>query len=158
MGLFSFLKRAGKRSIEEKNAEAVANNAELQNLLKQQNENLLKTEVMTLNLDVENLEIDLNDGVATVYGQVDSQEDKEKIILTVGNFKGIGGVDDRISVTKEEDAADFHTVESGESLSKIAKHYYGDAMKYKELFEANKPMLEDPDKIYPGQVLRIPRL
>ena len=56
-----------------------------------------------------------------------------------------------------EAEADFYTVKAGDSLSKIAKEYYGDAMKYPAIFEANKPMLKDPDKIYPGQVLRIPR-
>ncbi len=54
--------------------------------------------------------------------------------------------------------ATFYTVQSGDSLSKIAKAHYGDAMKYPAIFEANKPMLEHPDKIYPGQVLRIPPL
>ena len=47
---------------------------------------------------------------------------------------------------------------SGDSLSKIAKEHYGNAMKYPVIFEANKPMLEHPDKIYPGQVLRIPAI
>jgi len=52
----------------------------------------------------------------------------------------------------------MYTVKSGDSLSKIAKAHYGDAMKYPVIFEANKPQLTDPDKIYPGQVLRIPPL
>ena len=50
----------------------------------------------------------------------------------------------------------FHTVKKGENLSAIAKHYLGDAGRYREIFEANRPMLSDPDKIYPGQSLRIP--
>ncbi len=50
-----------------------------------------------------------------------------------------------------------YTVQSGDSLSKISKHFYGDPMRYNEIFEANKPMLKHPDKIYPGQVLRIPK-
>jgi nucleoid-associated protein YgaU len=49
-----------------------------------------------------------------------------------------------------------HTVVKGDTLSKIAKAQYGDAMKDPVIFEANRPMIEDPDKIYPGQVLRIP--
>ena len=59
---------------------------------------------------------------------------------------------------EEAAMAQFHTVVSGDSLSKIAKEFYGDAMKYPVIFEANKPMLTHPDKIYPGQVLRIPPL
>jgi LysM repeat protein len=49
-----------------------------------------------------------------------------------------------------------YTVAAGDSLSKIAKQFYGDANKYMKIFEANKPMLTHPDKIYPGQKLRIP--
>ena len=68
----------------------------------------------------------------------------------------VGEVDDQMEVENKEPEAQFHTVEKGDSLSKIAKKYYGNAMKYPVIFEANKPMLTDPDKIYPGQVLRIP--
>ena len=53
-------------------------------------------------------------------------------------------------------ASTFYTVQKGDTLSKIAKDQYGNANKYQQIFEANKPMLKDPDKIYPGQVLRIP--
>jgi LysM repeat protein len=49
-----------------------------------------------------------------------------------------------------------YTVEKGDTLSAISKKFYGDASDYNIIFEANKPMLSDPDKIYPGQVLRIP--
>ena len=52
--------------------------------------------------------------------------------------------------------ARFHTVVRGDTLSAIAKQFYGDAGKYNAIFEANRPMLSHPDKIYPGQVLRIP--
>ena len=50
----------------------------------------------------------------------------------------------------------YHTVKSGESLSKIAKHYYGNAMKYNAIFDANKDILKNPDIIHPGQELKIP--
>ena len=55
-------------------------------------------------------------------------------------------------------ASQFHDVVSGDTLSAISKKYYGDANKYNTIFEANKPMLSHPDKIYPGQKLRIPAL
>ena len=83
---------------------------------------------------------------------------REKIVLILGNTAGIGGVDDQLTVEAPEPEATYYTVVSGDSLSKIAKAHYGDAMKYPVIFEANKPMLTDPDKIYPGQVLRIPPL
>ena len=71
---------------------------------------------------------------------------------------GVARVDDKMSVEVAQPQAKFHTVVSGDNLSKIAKQFYGDANKYPVIFEANKPMLKDPDKIYPGQVLRIPPL
>jgi nucleoid-associated protein YgaU len=70
----------------------------------------------------------------------------------------VAQVNDLTTVEAPEPEATFYTVKSGDSLSAIAKAHYGDAMKYPEIFEANKPMLKDPDKIYPGQVLRIPPL
>ena len=76
----------------------------------------------------------------------------------MGNVEGVATVDDRISVVNPEPEAKFYTVKSGDTLSKISKEFYGDAMKYNVIFEANKPMLSHPDKIYPGQVLRIPAL
>jgi nucleoid-associated protein YgaU len=93
---------------------------------------------------------------------VKEQAVREKIVLAVGNTTGISKVDDRLQVVVEKAAAPkapeakYYTVVKGDSLSKIAKAQYGDAMKYPVIFEANKPMLKDPDKIYPGQVLRIP--
>ena len=79
-------------------------------------------------------------------------------MLTLGNNIGISKVDDRINVVKPEPEATFYEVKSGDSLSKIAKAVYGDAKKYNLIFDANTPMLKDPDLIYPGQMLRIPTL
>lgn len=67
-------------------------------------------------------------------------------------------VGDKMWVEIAQPEAKFHTVVSGDNLSKLAKQFYGDANKYPVIFEANKPMLKHPDKIYPGQVLRIPAL
>lgn len=92
----------------------------------------------------------------TVTGSVDTQANKEKIVLLVGNVEGVGSVDDQLTVANPEPEAVFYEVKSGDNLSKIAKHFYGNANKYPEIFEANKPMLKDPDEIYPGQRLRIP--
>ena len=157
MGLFSFLKKAGSnifKSSEERAAEA-AKEAEA---IKQQRLTALRGIVEGLGLPIEDLSLDLADDQVTVYGQTESQADKEKIILALGNVAGIATVDDRISVVTPAPEAQFYEVQSGDSLSKIALKYYDDAMKYPVIFEANKPMLSDPDKIYPGQVLRIPPL
>ncbi len=126
--------------------------------------------------------IDTNDGTVTVTGSVPTQEEREKVVLIVGNVRGVSRVVDHIAVgtagvfgdapeaggevTDEaagEAAADewesrTYTVESGDTLWGISKKMYGEGSKYMTIFEANTPMLKDPDKIYPGQVLRIPKL
>jgi nucleoid-associated protein YgaU len=153
MGLFSFIKNAGAKvfgigkTTEEESAEAAREKA-----------SKLTNAVETLGFKVLDLNIDVNGDSAIVWGQANSQETREKVVLVVGNTAGIASVDDRMTVEIEEPEAQFHTVVKGDYLSKIAKKYYGNAMKYPVIFEANKPMLTDPDKIYPGQVLRIPAL
>ncbi len=102
------------------------------------------------------IEFDAPSGVVTVSGTMDDQATKEKVLLCCGNVSGVESVNDMLTVENPEPEAQWHTVVSGDSLSKIAKAFYGDAMQYPAIFEANKPMLSHPDKIYPGQVLRIP--
>ena len=109
-----------------------------------------------LGLGVEDLNVRVDGDTVTVSGTAATQEDREKIVLACGNVEGIARVDDQMETAAPK--ATFYTVVSGDTLSKIAKEQYGDAMKYPVIFEANKPMLEHPDKIYPGQVLRIPPL
>ena len=84
------------------------------------------------------------------------QQTKEKILLCRGNVAGVAKVNDQLSVAAPEDEARFYTVVKGDTLSKIAKSFYGNANAYPSIFEANKPMLSHPDKVYPGQMLRIP--
>lgn len=159
MGLFSFIKNAGAKlgigkSVEEEAAEAAAavkasNEAAAQKMIKTASD---------LGLEVESMQVVINGDTATVSGLAADQATKEKVILVVGNTNGIAQVDDQMEVEIQEPEAIFHTVVSGDTLSKIAKKVYGNAMKYPVIFEANKPMLTHPDKIYPGQVLRIPAL
>jgi len=161
MGLFSFLKNAGSKILT-KEAAKEAKSPEItkmeEELFNKQKLFLLNSVVTNTGIKIDNLELDLNDDTVTAYGQVNSMADKEKLVLALGNVGGIAAVDDRISVEKEEPAAEFYTVEKGDSLSKIAKKYYGDPMKYKQLFEANQPLLKDPNEIFPGQQIRIPKL
>uniref|UniRef100_UPI003A9A3E03 peptidoglycan-binding protein LysM n=1 Tax=Stappia sp. TaxID=1870903 RepID=UPI003A9A3E03 len=91
-------------------------------------------------------------------GAAPTQEAREKLILAAGNVLGIGKVEEEIAVSEAAPEAGFHTVEKGDTLWAVSKKAYGDGSKYMAIFEANKPMLSDPDKIYPGQVLRIPAL
>ena len=153
MGLIDFVKSAGEKLMgKDKDSTKTEEFDELRK------GNMLMQHVMKLGLKVDNLKIKYDDGVATVQGSTETQAEREKVILAVGNTEGVAQVDDRLQVVKKEPEGVFHTVERGDSLSKIAKKHYGDAMKYPLIFEANKPMLTDPDKIYPGQVLRIPPL
>ena len=94
----------------------------------------------------------------TVYGVAPDQATMEKIVLCCGNVSGVAKVNNMMSVDQSAPEAKYYTVASGDNLSKISKAQYGDPNKYMKIFEANKPMLKDPDKIYPGQVLRIPPL
>jgi len=119
----------------------------------------LEKEVKDLGLDTSGVEIEVSDdGGVSLIGEAVSQEMKEKIILAVGNVEGVGGVEDKASSVAGGRESQFHTVVSGDSLSAISKTYYGTWRLYPEIFEANKPMLSHPDKIYPGQVLRIPAI
>ena len=156
MGLFSFLKGAGAKILDNKEEEAVKTKKPGESDAVKQA--AMMRAVQALNLPVKNLSIDVNDDTVTVYGQAETQTAKELVILTLGNNMGVSTVDDRISVIRPELEATFYEVKKGDSLSKIAKEHYGDAMKYNSIFEANKPMLKDPNLIYPGQVLRIPKL
>ena len=97
-------------------------------------------------------------GKVTVQGEAPTQAAKEKITLCCGNVASVTSVENLMSVTNPEPEAQYHDVVRGDTLSAIAKTYYGDANKYPKIFEANKPMLSNPDKIYPGQKLRIPAL
>lgn len=149
MGLFSFLKSAGAKLFNKKKEASPEE-------IRAANMEAMKKAVADLGFEVREMFLDLQEDTVIVFGEVDTQEVKEKVILALGNVEGIATVDDRMTVEAPEPESQFYEVKSGDSLSKIAKKYYGDAMKYPVIFEANKPMLKDPNLIYPGQVLRIP--
>lgn len=115
--------------------------------------------VQELGLAFKTLKVSIKeDDTVVVAGEVEEQADSEKIVLALGNVEGVESVDNQMTVAIPAPEARYHTVVKGDWLSKIAKEYYGDAMKFNIIFEANKPMLQDPDEIYLGQVLRIPNL
>ena len=156
MGLIDFVKSAGEMIFGgSEEPEAVGKSPEQ---MKQDAESAMASaltqQVSAHGLECEDLSISFSNEVATVSGKTTSQAEREKIVLVVGNVNGVAQVNDMLEVTAPQ--AVFYTVQSGDTLSKIAKEQYGNAMKYPVIFEANKPMLTDPDKIYPGQVLRIP--
>lgn len=156
MGLFDFIKGIGKKNTAP--AEPQAAPATPSEPSAQEIANKLLGHIKALGLPVSGLSVSYNGAtdLATIQGQVQTQADKEKIILAVGNIDHVAQVDDQMTVVTPEPESKFYTVKSGDNLSKIAKEVYGDANKYPKIFEANKPMLKDPDEIFPGQVLRIP--
>ena len=127
---------------------------------------ILQKQVESVGIPVQNLYLAFNDPVATVSGTVATQDDRQKIVLAVGNTPGVGKVDDMLvaqlapatAAPAAEASMETYTVKKGDTLSAISKSVYGNANKYQHIFDANTPMLKNPDKIYPGQVLRIPPL
>lgn len=145
MGLWNFVKNAGK-AIGIGKAEAA----------EAPEPDALANEIADLDLGADGVEVTVEGDKVVLSGAAPSQEIKEKIILAVGNVAGVASVEE--DVTTPEPAAEpvFHTVVKGDNLWKIAEKTLGNGARYPEIFEANRPMLSDPDKIYPGQMLRIP--
>jgi len=166
MGLLSFIKEAGEKLFGSGEAKAAQDQAakspspENQAKADQAAAGAIKTYIGALGLSAQDLSVafDGASGTATLGGIAESQALREKIVVAAGNVAGVSSVVDNMSVAAPTPESRFYTVVRGDTLSKIAKEMYGNANKYPVIFEANKPMLKDPDKIYPGQVLRIPPL
>ena len=149
MSLFSFLKEAGEKILDALTPDKAEANSEA--LTKHVRDALTGIDTSKIQVKVEGEKV-----IAT--GEVSSQEEKEKILLALGNVAGVSGVEDQITVTGPVVvASQFVVVQKGDTLSAISLRVYGDANKYQKIFEANKPMLKDVNKIYPGQSLRIPQ-
>lgn len=158
MGIFDFVKEAGaKVGLGESPSKASAEDAKDEELHELREGNRLLRVLMGLDLGIDKPKVMYDDGVATISGTAPSQAVREKAILAIGNCAGVASVDDRMDVVEAADEAVFYTVKKGDTLGAIAKEQLGSAKRYPEIFEANKPMLKDPNLIYPGQVLRIPQ-
>ena len=165
MGLFSFVKGIGEKLTgkTEVAAPAVTSAAAKPVVAPtepsaQQIANLLLNRVQALGLTISGLSVSYNSttDTATLKGEAKSQADREKAVLAIGNINHVAAVQDDMTVAMPEPESKFYTIKSGDTLSKVAKEFYGNPNLYSKIFEANKPMLSDPDKIYVGQVLRIP--
>jgi nucleoid-associated protein YgaU len=106
---------------------------------------------------IQNLKAEFKDGTVTLTGACDTYATREKAILLAGNVTGVTKVDDRLTSPAKVEETQFYTVKKGDSLSKIAKALMGDGSKWPKIFEANKEVIKNPDLIYPGQQLRIPK-
>ena len=160
MGLFSFIKEAGEKLFGSKEVEqAAASSAPNLAQLNQQAGDAIKTYIEKQNLGLSGLSVafDGATGKVVMDGLAPDQEAAEKAGLAAGNVASVSSVDNNLQYPAGT-ASQYHDVVRGDTLSAIAKQYYGDANKYMVIFEANKPMLSHPDKIYPGQKLRIPAL
>ena len=158
MGLFSFIKEAGEKLFGGKEVEqAAASSAPNVAELNQKAGDAIKTYIEKQNLGLSALSVAYDGavGLVTIGGSAPSEEAAEKAVLAAGNVTGVSDVDNKLVFPAAAEAR-YHDVVSGDTLSAISKKYYGDANKYMKIFEANKPMLSNPDKIYPGQKLRIP--
>ncbi len=160
MGLLSFVREAGEKLFGRKEVEVAAAESAQDKLadLNQKAAAAIVAYIDKQGLDTSALKVSFDGASSTVSvaGTVADQATKEKVLLCCGNVDGVDKVDDQLAVTNPEPPATFHTVVRGDTLSAIAKACYGNANAYMKIFEANKPMLSDPNKIYPGQVLRIP--
>lgn len=168
MGMFDFVKEAGAKLFGKKK-EAPAPEPQInharQAYLRAQAEReeeaarsaALESMLEEYGYDTTRLDVQFDDGDVTLVGSVDAQDELEAIVLLVGNTEGVSRVDAQLEVLNPTPPATFYTVAKGDNLSKIAMQFYGTSSRYREIFEANRPMLADPDKIYPGQVLRIPQ-
>lgn len=145
MGWWPFSKDAGPKVIETKE--------EAPDFAKQTD--ALQAELKKYDLDKTGLDVKVEGETVRVSGKALSPELKEKVIMAAGNVYGISGVETEDEA--DEKAPVFYTVKKGDTLSAIAKATLGKASLYNKIFEANKPMLSHPDKIYPGQNLRIPQ-
>ncbi len=165
MALFDFIRDAGEKLFHTGSAAAASSSKQTQQPSSDGGKaadnaagDAILAYIKAQNLDATALTVtyDSSTSTATVYGVAPDQATKEKIILCAGNVSNVSRVDDRMSVEQSGPEAKFYEVKSGDTLSKIAKLSYGDANQYPKIFEANRPMLKSPDKIYPGQMLRIP--
>ena len=147
MSLTSFLKDVGEKLFGASEAQAATPDE-------------LQKELAKHSLSADNLTITVDGDKVTVSGKAKSTEEAEKIVLALGNTVGVASVENKLEVEQAAPEAVMYTVQKGDTLWKIAETNYGKGQgaKYTQIFEANTPMLTHPDKIYPGQVLRIPPL
>jgi nucleoid-associated protein YgaU len=147
MGLISFIRNAGASLFGGSEAKAAPADE-------------LKKELEKHGLDHSDVKIEVDGDKVKVSGTAKSQEEAEKIAVALGNTKGVATVQNDIKPAKADPESKFYTVVAGDTLWAISEREYGKGHgdKYNVIFEANRPMLTHPDKIYPGQVLRVPPL
>ena len=146
MGLFDFVRDVG-RQIFDTDAEAADN---------------IRNHLETRTHGLSDLDVQFDDGTVTICGNCSNQAVRDQAILIAGNIQGVTRVvaDDLVAPEpapeEPEEKAEIYEIVSGDTLGAIAKRYYGNPSKYMKIFEANRDIIDDPNKIYPGQKIRIP--
>lgn len=165
MGLFSFIREAGKKIFKSGEEVRKADPAATNEAIHQQQLAALRAHVQGMGLNIKNLDVrfDAADGEVVLTGEAATRADYEKAALMAGNVSGIYKVDNQMTIapaaqTQQQEAeSDTYEVKKGDTLWAIAEHYYGSGAKYKQIVEANQPMIKNENEIYPGQVLRVPK-
>jgi nucleoid-associated protein YgaU len=142
MGLFDFVKDIGNKlfSRDEDAAEKI------------------KAHIQNSNPGIQGLAVEFTEGVVSLSGNADSSEALEKAVLMAGNVKGVAEVKAQgLSAPQPQTTVEYYVIQKGDTLSAIAKQYYGKANDYPRIFEANREVIGNPDLIYPGQKIRIPQ-
>ncbi|MEM7250284.1 MAG: peptidoglycan-binding protein LysM [Pseudomonadota bacterium] len=141
MDLFSFAKNMGKKLFN-RDEEAA---------------DKIKEHIEEENPGVAGMDVSYDNGVVSISGDATSPEAMEKAVLMAGNVEGVERVDvSAMNAPAQTEKVEYYVIERGDTLSGIAKQYYGNAMDYPKIFEANREVIKDPDLIYPGQKIRIP--
>lgn len=145
MGLWNFVKEVGAKLMGASEAKAA-------------DADTLKQEAEKHGLDLSGIDLKVDGDKVIIGGRATSTEELEKIMLAVGNTAGVAQVESTAEVAKPAPESRTYEVKKGDTLWKIAEHMYGKGhgARYTVIFNANRPMLSDPDKIYPGQILRVP--
>ncbi|WP_054032121.1 peptidoglycan-binding protein LysM [Desulfatitalea tepidiphila] len=141
MGLFDFVKEIGNKLFN-RDAEAAEK---------------IKQHIEAANPGISGLTVEFNDGVVALSGQAASAEAMEKAVLLAGNVKGVSDVKvDGLQAPPAKEKVEYYIIKKGDTLSAIAKQFYGKANDYPKIFEANREVIKDANLIYPGQKIRIP--
>jgi nucleoid-associated protein YgaU len=141
MGLFDFVKEIGHKLFnrDEEAAERIRKHIE------------------EMNPGISGLGVEYKNGVVSISGQAASAEAMEKAVLMAGNVQGVSDVKiDNLQSPANQEKVEYYLIKKGETLSAIAKQFYGKANQYRKIFEANREVIKDPNLIFPGQKIRIP--
>jgi len=141
MGLFDFVKEIGRKLFnrEEEAAEKI------------------KKHIEETNPGIDGLQVEFKNGVVSISGQATSAEAMEKAVLMAGNVQGVSEVNiDKLQAPPVQAKVEYYIIKKGDTLSAIAKQFFGKANDYPKIFEANREVIKDANLIFPGQKIRIP--